>query len=472
MMKTRNLLGRLGWTLALALLLNGGVAVADEACPLGKWDLSVEMEGGGTLDFVADIKQNGDELCGTVVGDDGEVVDISDVKFEDGKLTFKVEREFQGQNLKSAFTGTVDGCQFAGTVDYDLDGLLGTLNVSGKKRSTLDPTGKWDLAVEMDGGGTLNFVATIKRDGDQLCGTIVGEDGEEADIHDVEFNDGELAFKLDREFQGANLKSAFRGKLTEKEFAGTVDYDLDGLLGTLNVSGKKHPPIDPTGKWNLSVEMDGGATLDFVLTLERILAGQTDYDPETKTGTLEATPSLVGTVVGDDGEEVEIQDVQLANDELTFKLEREFQGQNLKSDFRLALTKDELKGTVDYDLDGLLGTLNVSGKRAPIDIVGKWLISATADVGQTYEAVLVLSRDDEDGLSATYNFDDAIDGKVKDIKLDGDELSFAVEHDFGGAMLMVTWKGKLNGDVISGNADYELEGQIGTATFEAKRAED
>jgi hypothetical protein len=69
---------------------------------------------GGDIDFVLKIKQDGDKLTGTMSGFNGDESPIADGKIEDGKLTFKVVRDFNGNQITTQYTATLENGELKG----------------------------------------------------------------------------------------------------------------------------------------------------------------------------------------------------------------------------------------------------------------------------------------------------------------------------------------------------------------------
>lgn len=83
------------------------------AGPVGTWKWTTAGPG-GEQETVLKIKQDGDKLAGTITGFGGEDSPISEAKFANGELTFKVVRDFGGQSFTTLYTGKIDGANFKG----------------------------------------------------------------------------------------------------------------------------------------------------------------------------------------------------------------------------------------------------------------------------------------------------------------------------------------------------------------------
>jgi hypothetical protein len=61
---------------------------------------------GGDIDFVLKLKQDGDKLTGSISGFNGDESPIADGKIQDGQITFKVVRDFNGNQITTKYTAT------------------------------------------------------------------------------------------------------------------------------------------------------------------------------------------------------------------------------------------------------------------------------------------------------------------------------------------------------------------------------
>lgn len=317
----------------------------------------------------------------------------------------------------------------------------------------VEPTGEWNLTISTPDGGALEVLVVLKKDGDDLKGTMTGSDAVESDLTDVTFEDGELAFKLSRDFGGTQLESSFKGKLTADAFDGNVDYDVGGQTGTAKVDGKRVvAAISAKGTWKFAITTDDGQAMEPIVKIEQ--------DGESVTGTFQSL----------DGTEVKLEEGRCKDNELCFKVTLDFGGQELIASFTGKLDSSGYKGTVDYDIGGQTGTLDVNGARVEekVSLAGLWELVATADAG-TFEPKLHLKHDG-DKLEGLYIWSDGVEANIENVKIDGKSLAFKVEHDLGGEKVVVEYSVTIDGDALAGSADYDLSGQTGTAKIEGKRA--
>jgi hypothetical protein len=114
----------------------------------------------------------------------------------------------------------------------------------------------------------------------------------------------------------------------------------------------------------------------------------------------------------------------------------------------------------------IAGTAGAADEKAE-DPVGTWKLKYDPGNGQTHEPVLKITQD-KAGLKAEFSEGDN-KMKVKEIQLKDGELRFKVEGEYNGEAVSVAYKGKLAGDSIKGEGQWEYQGMTGTFEFEGKR---
>lgn len=82
---------------------------------VGTWSLTVETPQ-GTQQPVLTISGTAQSLSGVLSGELGQL-ELADVLYAEGTLTFKTTIDFQGQVLDLDFAGTVDGDGLSGSFD-------------------------------------------------------------------------------------------------------------------------------------------------------------------------------------------------------------------------------------------------------------------------------------------------------------------------------------------------------------------
>src|SRR5262245_10031410 len=93
--------------LGLVVVLGTGIpALAADAT--GTWKWTVERNG-QTFETTLKLKQEKEKLTGTISGRNNTENPIEDGKVADGKVTFKVTREFNGNKIVFSYEGKLDG---------------------------------------------------------------------------------------------------------------------------------------------------------------------------------------------------------------------------------------------------------------------------------------------------------------------------------------------------------------------------
>ena len=95
---------------ALRIMIIGCLAAAAiwAADVTGKWTYDMQGRNGNTMTVNMNLKADGDKLTGTISGRGGDT-DISDGKVDGDNISFKVVREFNGNQMTSSYKGKVDG---------------------------------------------------------------------------------------------------------------------------------------------------------------------------------------------------------------------------------------------------------------------------------------------------------------------------------------------------------------------------
>ena len=89
-------------------------SAGEAAAVLGAWEMSLETPRGSITQQLVFVSEGG-ELKGTASTPRG-TSDLQDVTFEDGTLSFKVERNLRGRSMRQSFTATVEDGTLTGTI--------------------------------------------------------------------------------------------------------------------------------------------------------------------------------------------------------------------------------------------------------------------------------------------------------------------------------------------------------------------
>ena len=118
-------------TLICVLALAGMVRGEDKPNPTGTWKYTAEVNG-QSIEVTIKLKLEGDKLTGTV-----SVLDmasnIEDGKYQDGEVSFKVNREMNGNKFTIKYKGKITGDTFKGKRELGQDGQTNTREFEAKR---------------------------------------------------------------------------------------------------------------------------------------------------------------------------------------------------------------------------------------------------------------------------------------------------------------------------------------------------
>jgi hypothetical protein len=113
-------------------------------------------------------------------------------------------------------------------------GLAGAARADDKP----NPTGTWKWTVEIN-GQTQDRTVKLKLDGDKLTGSYLGRDNKETPIEDATYKDGEVAFKVNREFNGQKFTLKYTGKVSGDTIKGKTEIERDGQTQSRDWEAKR-----------------------------------------------------------------------------------------------------------------------------------------------------------------------------------------------------------------------------------------
>jgi hypothetical protein len=106
-----------------------------------------------------------------------------------------------------------------------LAGLTGVARADDKA----NPTGTWKWTVMGRNNQTREMTLKLKYDGGKLTGAMPGRNGgQETQIEDGTFKDGEVAFSVSRERNGQKFTTKYHGKLSGDTIKGKMEFDRNG----------------------------------------------------------------------------------------------------------------------------------------------------------------------------------------------------------------------------------------------------
>src|SRR5262249_9503146 len=113
-------------------------------------------------------------------------------------------------------------------------------------------------------GQTREQTLTLKLDGDKLTGTMPGRNNAETKIEDGKYKDGEVTFKVTREFNGQKFTAKYTAKVSGDTLKGKIETERDGQTQTRELEAKrvrdKYPQAGPPDRAAAPLSLPGPVT--------------------------------------------------------------------------------------------------------------------------------------------------------------------------------------------------------------------
>ena len=213
------------------------------------------------------------------------------------------------------------------------------------KVEAVDPTGSWKWEYNLN-DNTAEFALKLNWDGKKLTGKYTAFDNT-TDIEETKFEDNQLSFIANREFNGNEFTVHFDGEAKSEEIVGTVAVDFGEGPQEFDWHATRFVDVeDVLGTWKLHLETPQGV-IEPQITI-------------TKDG-----DKLRCDYVSPFGER-EAKDVALKDGELSWRIESDED-----DDFDFEITYhgnprgDKITGSNEFDFGGNTGTMEFTGQRTP-----------------------------------------------------------------------------------------------------------
>ena len=374
----------------------------------GQWEMTMNF-GGRTSYATLTISKNAD---GTLAGKWGSS-DLSNVKFQDGKLTFVRTIRFGDQEITNNYSGTLKDDKLTGQFSSD----RGEYAAAGARLKPIPAAvGVWDLAYKIgDRDITARLTVSQRPDG-ALDAKWTSQMGESV-ISNVKLQDGKLTFDRTVKFNDQQFAMTFSGTAQGDKLTGvSKNEQLE-----VPVTGQRFgAPL--IGKWELTSTSDRG-TRTSILTVRNDLSGR--YESF--------------------GGEIPVKDLKLEGNQVTFAVEMGFGDQTYKMDFKGTLDGNALKGQMTSER----GTREVTGKKLAAatasPVAGTWELTSQSQQGGTRTNTLKIKND----MTATYTSRDT-ESPVTDLKVEGNQISFKITRTFNDQQVTMEFKGTAEGKTLKG----------------------
>lgn len=292
-------------------------------------------------------------------------------------------------------------------------------------------TGDWEIT--MDNNGRKSYaMLSIKKAED---GTLTGKWGS-TEIDKAKFQDGKLTFSRTIGPEDRQFTTDYEGTLKD----GKLMLKITNDWGELTAVGDRPKPICPAlGQWDINFSV-----MDMDINAKLVIS-------KTKDGKLE------GKWTEQMGEH-KITDVKFEDGKLTFTRKSKVEDMEFENTYEGTIKKNILTGKLD---GGDMGQWQANGKRIGQELIGTWEITSVSDFGTRKTTMKVFTD-----LTGRYEvFDSEI--PMKNLKLEGDQVTFKLEMGWGDMTFELDFKGKLDGKTLKG----QMESDRGTSDITGKKIE-
>jgi hypothetical protein len=110
--------------------------------------------------------------------------------------------------------------------------------LAGAQGDKADPVGTWQCNYEI-GGQKRTATLTVKKEGDQLAGTMNWADQKDEKIKNPKFQDGKLTFSAVRKFMDNTIPIDYTLTIDGDKFKGKGAAEFGGQKQEFDIEGKR-----------------------------------------------------------------------------------------------------------------------------------------------------------------------------------------------------------------------------------------
>ena len=294
-----------------------------------------------------------------------------------------------------------------------------------------DITGTWECTVDFNGRVQFHELSLTKQADGSLTGTW-----NNTPIEKVTFENNKLSFSRTRQFQDQDFTTNYTATFDDGKLKGNMSNDFFESTFT---AARFKPMCPALGTWDI-----GFTVQDRDITAKLIIT-------EDKDG------NLAGQWTTESGEH-KISKVKYQDNKLTFQRDSDLGNFQMTTTYEGMIKDNELTGK----LVGDMGEWQANAKREGAPLIGTWEFNMESQFGPPTHKFVVYPD-----MSARYELFDGLI-PVKNVKLDGDKVTFSYDFGFGDQDFTTDFTGKLDGDTITG----EMSNDQGTQTANAKRVKE
>jgi hypothetical protein len=221
---------------------------------------------------------------------------------------------------------------------------------------------------------------------------------------------------------------------------------------TLGAADSAQPKIEGTWKWTFN--MPDGTRAEPKARLKR------------------EDGALTGTSIPRPGMSVPITDLKVHGDKISWTVVRDTNGRKVTTRYAGRIKDDKISGTIESDWSGQPQTYDWSAKRAPDTPEGTWKWETAFGQARFESTVkLELEGKNKNKLKGKAKLR-TTEVDIKEGKYKNGEISFDVVRERDGEEFVTSYRGKLDGDTIVGETEFEFGGETRTREWIATRADD
>ncbi len=120
------------FTMCVVMLVTTGVLADEKNDPTGTWKWEVQRQG-QRREMTLKLKVEGDKLTGSMPGRQGREIAIEEGTYKDGKVSFTITREVQGNKVVVKYSGAVEGDTLKLKVETERNGQTRTSEIEAKR---------------------------------------------------------------------------------------------------------------------------------------------------------------------------------------------------------------------------------------------------------------------------------------------------------------------------------------------------
>jgi hypothetical protein len=332
---------------SLCAVFTPDLRAADKPDPTGAWLLKITPPGRPVRESTLKLEKAGDKLVGVMTDAQGRSTPVKDAKLKDNELTFRIAISRDGREFNFDYKVTVSADSLKGKASISILGQTRSMDLEGRRLKGEDLlAGLWKISMTLQDGQKLQPTLNLKREGKGWAGSYIGTTGKEMRLTNVNYKDDVLSIQLFDTIDGDLVPLNYAGKLHGNKIEGTVKVGAGKEMVSLKFQAEKTetPTANLAGTWKLKVPFKPDQLFEPLLKLSQTGSG------------------LSGTYHGEH-DETAISDALVFGDEFTFEVFRNRDGKRYRLKYQGKATGDTMKGTVEYDFDGVAGFLDFEGKR-------------------------------------------------------------------------------------------------------------